>query len=97
MVVSAAIKASNGTALEYADESFRKDKEYLLAAMKNCGSTVMEFADDSLKKDEALVDEFRNQKLKEKLKIHDNLPENHVQRVTEEKVIRKNILNFLNK
>ena len=53
-VVALAAVAQNGWALEYADESLKKDREFVLAAVAKRG-WALRFADDSLKKDREVV------------------------------------------
>ena len=45
----------HGSALEYADESLKKDKEVVIAAVTQSGILALKYADESLKKDKEVV------------------------------------------
>jgi hypothetical protein len=45
----------NGTALEFVNEKFKKDKDIALAAVESVGEDAMDLIDESLRKDDDIL------------------------------------------
>ena len=49
------VAQDNGTALEFVNEKFKKDKDIALAAVESVGEDAMDLIDESLRKDDDIL------------------------------------------
>ena len=49
------VAQDNGTAIEFVNEKFKKDKDIALAAVESVGEDAMDLIDESLRKDEDIL------------------------------------------